>query len=77
MAGIASAQAEAKGEAMRLLAGLQRDGGVGENCLRTRRLLGAVWEEQRRVVGRGGRLEEVDWLAVGRERGLSVVNCGL
>lgn len=48
-------------------------GGIGQNTHRTRQLLVAVCEEQRRV----GRMESVEWLDVARERGLTTVNCGL
>ncbi|KAF2206431.1 hypothetical protein CERZMDRAFT_89316 [Cercospora zeae-maydis SCOH1-5] len=51
--------------------------GIGQNTTRTRQLLVEVREEQRRVVAAGGRIEDVEWLAVARERGLGVANCGL
>ena len=52
-------------------------GGIGQNTYRMRQLLAAVCEEQRRVLGQGGRMEAVDWLVLAKERGLMVVHCGL
>ena len=51
--------------------------GIGQNTYRTRQLLMAVYEEQRRRANEGGRMEDVDWLAIAKERSLMVVNCGL
>ncbi|KAK1085588.1 hypothetical protein LTR33_002011 [Friedmanniomyces endolithicus] len=79
MAGIATTQPDAKIQAMNIVKAMESParGGIGQNTFRTRQLLAAVCEEQRRVVGSGGKIEQVDWLALARERGLSVVNCGL
>ncbi|KAK0354024.1 hypothetical protein LTR91_025024 [Friedmanniomyces endolithicus] len=79
MAGIATTQPDAKIQAMNIIKAMESParGGIGQNTVRTRQLLAAVCEEQRRVVGAGGKIEQVDWLALARERGLSVVNCGL
>lgn len=77
MAGVATTQPDTKIQAMNLMTAFQREGGIGQNTYRTRQLLIAVCEEQRAMVGAGGRMEQVDWLALAKERGLSVVNCGL
>ena len=76
LAGVASTQPDAKIQAIDIMKAIV-SGGIGQNTFRTRQLLAAVCEEQRRVVNSGGRMEHVDWLEVARERGLSVVNCGL
>ena len=76
MAGVATNNPNAKAKAMDLLKSY--DGhGIGQNTSVVRKLLGAVCEEQRRRVAAGRRMEEVEWLRFGRERGMSVVNCGL
>ena len=76
MAGVATKNPNAKAKAMDLLKSY--DGhGIGQNTSVVRKLLGAVCEEQRRRVAAGRRMEEVEWLRFGRERGMSVVNCGL
>jgi len=77
MVGVASTQPDAKVQAMNLMTAFQREGGIGQNTYRTRQLLAEVCEEQRAVVSRGGRMEQVDWLTVAKERGLGIVNCGL
>ncbi|KAK3116576.1 hypothetical protein LTR53_002944 [Teratosphaeriaceae sp. CCFEE 6253] len=76
MAGVSTTQPDAKVQAIDIIKAMER-GAIGQNTYRTRQLLVVVCEEQRRVVSAGGRMETVDWLAVARERGLSVVNCGL
>lgn len=76
MAGVATTNPNAKGKAIELLKGYEGNG-IGQNTSVVRRLLVAVCEEQNRRVAAGRRMEEVEWLRVGRERGLSVVNCGL
>lgn len=76
IAGVATRNPGAKATAINLLKSFERDG-VGQNTSVVRRLLEGVCEEQSRRVGAGRRAEEVDWLMFGRERGLSVVNCGL
>lgn len=79
IAGVATSQPDAKIQAIDIIKAMESPikGGIGQNTYRTRQLLVAVCEEQRRVVSAGGRMEQVDWLVVSRERGLSVVNCGL
>jgi len=77
IAGVATTQPDAKIHAIDCAKAFERAGGIGRNTARTRRLLVAVCEEQRRVVGAGGRMEMVEWWAVAEERGLGVVNCGL
>ncbi|KAK1089293.1 hypothetical protein LTR33_000119 [Friedmanniomyces endolithicus] len=79
MAGIATTQPDAKIQAINIVKAMESParGGIGQNTYRTRQLLIAVCEEQRRVVGAGGKIEQVDWLALARERDLNVVNCGL
>lgn len=76
MAGVATTNPNAKGKAIELLKSYEGHG-IGQNTSVVRRLLVAVCEEQNRRVAAGRRMEEVEWLRVGRERGLSVVNCGL
>ena len=51
--------------------------GIGQNTGVVRELLVGVCEEQRRSVEAGRGAEGVEWLRFGRERGMSVVNCGL
>lgn len=51
--------------------------GIGQNTSVVRKLLVGVYEEQRRGVESGRGMEGVEWLRWGRERGMSVVNCGL
>ncbi|KAK0258605.1 hypothetical protein LTR35_018152 [Friedmanniomyces endolithicus] len=79
MAGIATTQPDAKIQAMNIVKAMESParGGIRQNTYRTRQLLVAFCEEQRRVVGAGGKIEQVDWLALARERDLSVVHCGL
>ncbi|KAK5132563.1 hypothetical protein LTR08_008880 [Meristemomyces frigidus] len=77
MAGFATTQPDAKIQAINIMTAFQREGSIGQNTHRTRQLLVAVCEEQGAVVSAGGRMEQVEWLALAKERGLSVVNCGL
>ncbi|PPJ57570.1 hypothetical protein CBER1_10528 [Cercospora berteroae] len=76
IAGVASNLDASKVRAIELIRGFEGNG-IGQNTARTRQLLVEVREEQRRVVEMGGRLEDVEWLGVARERGLGVANCGL
>lgn len=76
MAGFATLQADAKVKVLELIAAFETSG-IGTNTARTRRLLKAVYEEQRMAYDAGGSMGDVDWLAVARERKLTVVNCGL
>ena len=78
IAGVATLQADAKVKALELIAAFETSG-IGKNTSRTRGLLKAVFEEQRRAfeTGTSGAMGHVDWIAVARERGLVVVNCGL
>lgn len=77
ISGIATTQPDAKVQAIDLVRAFEVNGGIGQNTYRTRQLLVAVCEEQRRVVSTGGRMEQVDWMALANERGLRVTNCGL
>ena len=79
MAGVATTQVEGKNQAINIIKAMESPakGGIGQNTLRTRQLLLTVCEEQNRVVSAGGRMEQVDWFAISRERGLNIVNCGL
>jgi len=76
MAGFASSNPDEKIQAIGLLKGLEGHG-IGQNTSVVRQLLVACCEEQSRRMARGGRMEEVEWLGLSRERGMSVVNCGL
>ena len=76
MAGFATNNPNAKAKTIDLLKSYEGHG-IGQNTSVVRRLLVAVCDEQNRRVAAGRRMEEVEWLRVGRERGLSVVNCGL
>jgi hypothetical protein len=76
MAGVATNNPNAKAKAIDLLKSYEGHG-IGQNTSVVRKLLVAVCEEQNRRVSAGRRMEEVDWLRFGRERGMSVVNCGL
>lgn len=78
MAGFATKSPEVKRNAIDLIKALEGSG-IGQNTYRTRQLLVAVCEEQARSVaaGSGRRLEDVEWLVLAREKGLTVVNCGL
>jgi len=77
IAGVATVQSDLKVRTIELMKGFQSNGGIGQNTYRTRQLLQEVCEEQRAVVTRGGRTEQVDWLTIAKERGLTVVNAGL
>lgn len=77
MAGYASSSLDAKRQAINLIRALEASGGIGQNTYGTRQLLNAVCEEQRHAIGEGRGIESVEWLDVARERGLSIVNCGL
>jgi hypothetical protein len=76
IAGYATTNPNAKAKAIELLKSYEGHG-IGQNTSVVRRLLVAVCDEQNRRVAAGRRVEEVEWLRVGRERGLGVVNCGL
>lgn len=76
IAGCATLQADAKIKVLELIAAFETSG-IGKNTARTRGLLKAVYEEQRKAYEEGGSMADVEWLAVARERGLTVVNCGL
>jgi len=76
IAGVATRNPAAKAKAIELLKSFESHG-IGQNTNVVRRLLVAVCEEQNRRVSAGRRMEEVEWLRLGRERGMSVVNCGL
>ena len=76
VAGFASTQPDVKIQSLDIIKAYEGTG-IGQNTYRTRQLLSAVYEEQRRVAGRGGRMEDVDWLSVANGRSLTVVNCGL
>lgn len=76
IAGIATSDANAKITFINLLKSFEGHG-IGQNTSVVRRLLVGVCEEQNHLLERGRRMEEVDWMRFGRERGMSVVNCGL
>lgn len=76
VAGCATLQADAKVRALELTTAFE-NAGIGRNTARTRALLKAVYEEQRKAYDAGGSMGDVEWLAVARERQLTVVNCGL
>lgn len=76
IAGFATNKPDVKARAAELIRFMEPHG-ISQNTKRTRQLLVAVSEEQRRRAQAGRRAEEVDWMAVARERGLMVVNCGL
>lgn len=76
IAGYATLQPDAKVKALDLISAFETTG-IGQNTARTRRLLKLVYEQQRQMYDAGGRMEDVDWLAVAREKRLTVVNCGL
>ncbi|KAF7188344.1 C6 finger domain transcription factor nosA [Pseudocercospora fuligena] len=76
MAGFAAKNPDVKLHAIELIKAFEGYG-IGSNTYRTRQLLVAVCEEQRRLASIGGRMEDVEWLVIAKERGLSVVNCGL
>ena len=76
MAGVATTQSDIKVQALSIIKALETTG-IGQNTYRTRQLLTAVYEEQAQTEKVGGRMEDVDWLIVARERSLTVVNCGL
>ncbi|KAF2769318.1 hypothetical protein EJ03DRAFT_293334 [Teratosphaeria nubilosa] len=77
LAGVVTTNLDAKVRISEIIEALQRNGGIGQNTLQTRKLLQAVIEEQRLALEGGGRIEQVDWLALARSKGLGVVNCGL
>jgi hypothetical protein len=76
IAGVATTNPNAKATAIDLLKSYEGHG-IGQNTSVVRKLLVAVCDEQRGRMAGGRRMEEVEWLRVGKERGLSVVNCGL
>lgn len=76
MAGFVTTHPDAKIQALDIIKAYEGTG-IGQNTYRTRRLLTAVYEEQRRMAEAGRRIEDVDWPAVAKERSLTVVNCGL
>ena len=76
MAGFATTHPDAKIQALDIIKAYESTG-IGQNTYSTRRLLTAVYEEQRKMAEAGRRIEDVDWLAVAKERSLTVVNCGL
>ncbi|KAK4996284.1 hypothetical protein LTR66_004082 [Elasticomyces elasticus] len=76
LAGIATADPDAKLLAAALIRQLEASG-IGGNAARTRELLLAVYEAQRRCAERGGGGEEVDWMEVARGRGVALVDFGM
>ncbi len=76
LAGIATARPDIKVQALEIIKAFE-DHGIGQNTYTTRSLLSAVYEEQRKAVLTGGRMEDVNWLTVAQERSLTVLNCGL
>ena len=76
MAGFATSQPDVKIQALDIIRRLETTA-IAQNTYRTRQLLSAVYEEQRRIAESGGRTEDIEWLVVAKERSLMVVNCGL
>ena len=76
IAGYATGRPDVKIQALDIIKSYEGTG-IGQNTSRTRQLLTAVYEEQRHVGNAGGRMEDVDWLKIARDRSLIVVNCGL
>jgi GNAT superfamily N-acetyltransferase len=76
IAGYATTQPDVKIQALDIIKAFEGHG-IGQNTFTTRKLLSAVYEEQRKVAESGGRMEDVDWIKVARDRSLTVVNCGL
>lgn len=76
MAGFATTQPDVKIQALDIMKTYEGSG-IGQNTYRTRQLLAAIYEEQRRKADEGGRMEDVDWLTIARERSLMALNCGL
>ncbi|KAK3715258.1 hypothetical protein LTR37_007225 [Vermiconidia calcicola] len=76
MAGFATTQPDVKIQALDVIKAFESTG-IGQNTYVTRRLLTAVCEEQRRFAEAGGKMEDVDWFEVARDRSLTVINCGL
>lgn len=76
MAGFATFSSDSKLHAIDLIRAFEGKG-IGQNTYRTRQLLVAVCEEQRKAINAGRQMEDVEWMAVAREQGLNVVNCGL
>ncbi|KAH9829278.1 Fungal specific transcription factor domain, partial [Teratosphaeria destructans] len=77
LAGVVTTRLDAKARISDVIEALERNGGIGHNTRQTRRLLQAVIEAQRQALEAGGRIEQVDWMALARSKGLGVVNCGL
>ncbi|KAK6400698.1 hypothetical protein LTR95_019279, partial [Oleoguttula sp. CCFEE 5521] len=75
VAGLAATSAEDQIRAVDFLAQFQVHG-IGRNTSVAKQLLSEVCEEQRRGIARG-ESGWVDWVALGRARGLAVVVCGL
>jgi hypothetical protein len=76
IAGFATIQPDVKTQALNIMKAFEGQG-IGQNTYSTRRHLTAVYEEQRSVVEAGGKMEDVDWLKVAKDRSLTVMNCGL
>lgn len=73
MAGFAATDPDVKVQAIRLICAMENTS-AGRNTSRSRELLVAVCEEQRR---RNGAPWSVDWVTFSRECGLELVNFGL
>lgn len=77
IAGITTMQPDAKIQALDLLK-MYEGSGIGPNTYNTRQLLGAIYEEQRRVAEAGGQVDcHVEWLQDVKRRRVAMVNCGL
>ena len=76
LAGSASINSESKRRAIQLVHAMEGRG-ISRNATRTRELLIAVCEEQRKCVLAGSRQEEVDMIALAKARGLEAVDFGL
>ncbi len=76
IAGFATSQPDMKIQALGIIKGYEGSG-IGQNTYRTRQLLTAVYEEQRRKANAGEQMEDVDWLVLTKERSLMLNHCGL
>ena len=77
LAGITTTQPDAKIQAIDLMK-MYEGSGIGHNTYNARQLLGAVYEAQRLAADRGGRIDnDVEWIAVIKDRKMALVNCGL
>ena len=76
MAGCAAATASDKTLARDLIHRMEQES-VGKNTRATRKLLEAVYEQQKASLSSTDQSKEVDWVQVMKDSGLQVVNYGL